>query len=234
MKLENVNYSRVAIIFFAQSEYRKIITKPILFCKRKNVALWRKMTERSFLEIKKTKLPIFIYDETCQKGKTFGDKLSTAVNFIFANGYDKVVIIGIYCPKLSHKNLLNAATKLKTRNSVLGADFNGGIYLIGVLKATLNTKVFSSISWQTITVCRDLKLLFNTERCIILPRLSDFNCTSDLKNFLKNLTFSASLKNLLMSLTTEIKATKDNLFFLQHMNLLIVVITKVHLNFQEF
>lgn len=210
MKLESDYCSGTAVLLFAQSEYKESISKPITCQNRQSIVLWRKMNERALKTIKKTNLPFFISDEACQKGKTFGDKLSGAISKVFANGYDKVIVIGNDCPNLKCGHLLEAFFKLKTTDAVLGADFKGGVYLIGVSKVAFNAKVFSTFSWQTCTVFNELRLHFNNYSCSFLPRLKDFNRSSDLKDVLKKLSFSDSFRSLLVSLTQENTIATNN------------------------
>jgi len=214
MNLEGMFYSKTAILLFAQSEYRESVCKPITGLNRQDIVLWKKMNERVLKTIKRAKLPFYISDKDNQIGKTFGDKLSGAVSEVFAKGYEKVLVVGNDCPSLNYKHLLEALIKLKTSDSVLGADFNGGVYLIGVSKVAFNTKAFSAVSWQTSTVFNELRLLFNNYSCSILPRLNDFNRSSDLKEVLKNLSFTDSFRSLIMSLSQEVTVAVDNKSFL--------------------
>lgn len=209
MKSESNYCSETAILFFAQREFEESISKPITCQNRQSIMLWRKMNERALKTIKKTNLPFFISDEACQNGNTFGDKLSGAISKVFARGYEKVIVIGNDCPKLKCDHLLEASAKLKTTDAVLGADFKGGVYLIGVSRVSFNTKAFSAVSWQTSTVFNELRLHFNNCSCSFLSRLNDFNCRSELNEVLRNLSFSDSFRSLLMSLTQKIIVDRD-------------------------
>jgi 2-phospho-L-lactate guanylyltransferase (CobY/MobA/RfbA family) len=214
MNLEGMFFSKTAILLFAQSEFRESVSKPITGLNSQDVGLWKKMNERVLKTIKRTKLPFYISDEDRQIGKTFGDKLTGAIHKVFAKGYDNVIVVGNDCPSLNYKHLLEAFVKLKTNDSVLGADFNGGVYLIGVSKVAFNTKTFSAVSWQTPKVFNELRLYFNHHSCFFLPRLNDFNRSSDLKDALKSLSFSDNFRSLLMSLNQEVTVSINRESFL--------------------
>lgn len=189
-----------AILLFAQSENIESVSKPIACQKKQNVLLWKKMNGRVLKTIQKTNLPYFISDETGQTGTTFGEKLTHSIQELFNKGFEKVIVIGNDCPELKSSQLHDAALKLQVHDFVLGANFNGGSYLIGVTQSALNVQGFSSLAWQTSTVLNDLQVLFNNNTVAFLPNLNDCNSRSDFKKAVHNLSFLDGFKNLILSL----------------------------------
>ncbi len=195
------NYSTtIAILLFAQSENIESISKPIICKKKQDKLLWKKMNDRVFKTIKKTNLPFFISDETSQTGNTFGEKITHSINALFVKGFEKVIVVGNDCIELKLHHLLEASNKTQTNDFVLGADFNGGAYLIGVSKSVFDANKFETISWQTPSVFNELQLLFGKQNIALLPRLNDCNTIYDLKKAVNKLPFSDYFRNLFHSL----------------------------------
>ena len=199
MNLLKSNSSTTAIILFAKSEEIESAAKLIAPSAKQNLLLWKKMNDMVLKTIQKTKLPYFISNETNQVGTTFGEKITHSIQEIFAKGFQNVIIVGNDCIELKAKHLLNAAQNLQTNSCVLGADYNGGVYLIGVSKSGFNTGQFESIQWQTKNVFSALQTLYQKQAIVYLPILADCNSTSDFKKTLHQLPYFSRLKKILLS-----------------------------------
>lgn len=199
MNLKKDFSTTTAILLFAQSEKIESTIKPIASCSKRNVFLWKKMNSMVLKTIKKTELPYFISDENNQVGSTFGEKISDAVQAIFAKGFEKVIMVGNDCVELKAQHLLQAEINLKTTNLVLGEDFSGGAYLIGVTKSNFKADLFQAIPWQTKVVLSALKTLYENQSIAYLPCLNDCNDAFDFKKAIHKLSFSNSLRNILLS-----------------------------------
>lgn len=203
-------YSKItAILFFAKSENSECNSKPITCQQKQDELLWKTMNEHGLKTIQKTNLPYFISDETSQIGNTFGDKITYSIQKIFNKGFEKVIVIGNDCIELQADHLLEASRKLQTDDFVLGADFNGGAYLIGVSKKVFNADEFKTISWQTPSVFDELLIIFSKHTLELLPCLNDCNSRSDFKKALHKLSFSNPFKILILSILQN-KSTKIN------------------------
>lgn len=200
MKLSMKDSTTTAILLFAKSEKTESASKPIVSYKKQNDLLWKKMSENVLRTVQKTKLPYFISDENSQLGNTFGEKITHAINTVFAKGFQKVIVIGNDCPELKPYHLLEANNQLQTRELVIGADYHGGAYLIGVSKSGFNAREFSSIAWQTSSVFETLQDVFSKQEIALLPCLNDCNNTFDFKKAVQNLSFSDSFRNEILSL----------------------------------
>lgn len=199
-----------AILLFAQGEKAESVSKPIACQKKQNVLLWKKMNDRVLKTIHKTNLPYFISDENSQTGNTFGEKISHSIQTIFDKGFEKVIVIGNDCLELKSNHLFEAAIKLQTNDVVLGADFNGGAYLIGVSKSSFNATEFATITWQTQFVFKELKQLFKEIKTAFTHNLNDCNSAFDFKKAVHKLAFSDSFKNLIFSLLQNKTAVNND------------------------
>jgi len=188
-----------AILLFAQSEKVESGLKPIALCKKQNVLLWKKMNEKALKTIQKTNLPYFISNETNQVGNTFGKKITHAIQEIFAKGFEKVIVVGNDCVALNAKHLLQAERDLQRNDLVIGADFSGGAYLIGLTKSKFKAEPFRTIPWQTKKVFSALQNLYNTQPIGFLPSLGDCNSASDFKKALYHLPYFSAFKKILLS-----------------------------------
>jgi hypothetical protein len=189
-----------AILLFSQGGNIESVSKPITCQKKQNVLLWEKMNNRVLNTIQKTNIPYFISDGTTQIGNTFGEKITHSIQEVLKKGFEKVIVVGNDCIELRVQHLLDASHKLQTNDVVLGADFNGGAYLIGVTKSSFNAAKFAIISWKTSTVFEELNHLFINQDIAFTARLHDCNTTSDFEKTIPNLSFSASFKNFILSL----------------------------------
>lgn len=190
---------RTAILLFAQSDSAETVVKPIAHSKMQSTLLWHKMNEKVLQTIRKTKLPFFKSDENTQEGISFGEKLSHAVQGVFDQGFDKVIIIGNDTPGLTLQHIKKAYSSLQDTDLVLGPDHKGGAYLIGLSKSNFKKHLFATISWRTSQVIKQLKT-FSTHKCVVLKPLSDFNTSSDLSAVLKELSYITRIKSNLLSL----------------------------------
>lgn len=200
MKFTKEYPKTTAILLFAQSENAESISKPIAYQKKQSLLLWKNMNKRVLKTIQKTNLPYFISDENNQIGSTFGEKIAHAIQNTFNKGFEKVIVIGNDSIELKANHLLQANTKLQTNDVVLGADFNGGAYLIGVSKSSFDTDTFTAIPWQTRTVFKALQILFCQKKTVVLPSLNDCNSPFDLKKTLSKLSFSDNFRNLVYAI----------------------------------
>jgi len=199
--LKNYTYtSKTAILLFALSENVEHISKPIATNTKQNVLLWKKMNERVLKTIQKTKLQYYHSNEINQIGSSFGEKLTNAILQLFNKGFEKVIIIGNDCPELKSHHLIEASSQLQKNDFVLGANYNGGAYLIGVTKSALNLEDFKTIKWQTTTVFNELRTLCKKSTLEILQSFNDCNNASDFKKIVAKLSFLDNLRHLILSL----------------------------------
>lgn len=82
-----------------------------------------------------------------QQGENLGARLQQAFSAAFAEGFQKVVVIGADCPALSPQILAEAFCLLEKNDVVLGPARDGGYYLVG-LRAP-HAELFTQVAWGT-------------------------------------------------------------------------------------
>ncbi|MFB0905173.1 MAG: DUF2064 domain-containing protein [Nonlabens sp.] len=200
MNLDSKYSFSTAILLFAHSDKVQSALKPIAYNKKQNEVLWHKMNERALALVQKTKLPYFISDESTQQGVSFGDKLSHAIQSVLDRGYDKVIVLGNDSPGLHLNHLQEAFLELQDKSVVLGPDFKGGTYLMGLSKIYFNKEAFAKIDWQTSKVFEQLQALYSAQKLGITAPLNDCNSKNDFKKLLQNLRFRSTFRSVLASL----------------------------------
>ena len=149
-------------------------------------------------------LSLHIINEHHQKGETFGEKLSNAIEEVFNIGYEKLIVIGNDCPQLTVAHIEKAAHALDNNNVVLGPDNHGGVYLIGLTKNVFTKEVFETKQWQTASLFNQLQSLYFEETFFQLPQLADVNTFEDLKSIKDSLPATHKLKALVISLLASL------------------------------
>ena len=98
----------------------------------------------------------------------------------FADGYEKVVIIGSDLPDLEERHILEAFEQLNTNDVVLGPAKDGGYYLLGMKK--LHPQIFQDKKWGTTSVREET--LKNLEKVTVhlLEELNDVDVLEDIEN----------------------------------------------------
>ncbi len=120
-----------------------------------------------------------------QEGGDLGERMKTAFQQAFLEGFERVVIIGCDSPTLCAFHIEEAYEGLANNSVVLGPSLDGGYYLIGA-KTPLVPALFSRMDWGTETVlCETLKRLNAAQRPYhLLPFWYDIDLPGDL-TFLK-------------------------------------------------
>ncbi|CAL2089369.1 DUF2064 domain-containing protein [Tenacibaculum sp. 190524A02b] len=171
----------VAVLIFANSSSQETKQKSL----PQGSELFDYLNHRVIQVAKKTSFDIVLFDETLQKGKTFGERFTNAIETIFAKGYHKVIAIGNDSPDLKTKHLKKAFTQLDNQQSVLGPSLDGGAYLIAFHKKHFNKQQFLQLPWQTNLLFTTLhQLLLQHTKVTSLTYLKDIDSFDDLKYFL--------------------------------------------------
>jgi hypothetical protein len=87
-----------------------------------------------------------------QQDEGLGVRLEQAIAGAFAEGVERLVVIGIDCPLLKRADLVTSLEMLRSTDVVLGPAEDGGYYLIG-LRAP-QPSLFAGIDWGTEHVLR--------------------------------------------------------------------------------
>lgn len=137
------------------------------------------------------------YSYVAQSGGTLGEKMKNAFEYVFAENFSKVIIIGSDSPDLPEDFLGQAFSALDSNDVVIGPADDGGYYLIGFSYDHFLPEVFEAISWSSDRVFEQtVNILKQHQRKVyLLPQWSDVDTLADLKSLVsrnKNTAFTKS------------------------------------------
>jgi len=117
-----------------------------------------------------------------QHGADLGKRMENAFIQAFADGMDKVVLVGSDIPRLSVSIIGQAFNALATKDAVIGPAHDGGYYLIGFNRSTFLPDIFQGIAWSTDSVYNETMNIFDKAGFSIhvLAGLSDVDTLRDL------------------------------------------------------
>lgn len=120
-----------------------------------------------------------------QVGANLGERLHHAFSNAFAQGYQRVVVIGSDSPDLPAPILQTALSALQSHDAVIGPSTDGGYYTLGFTATGFLPAVFEGIAWSTETVfATTLKRLQDAQRTILkLPTWYDIDTIATLRQF---------------------------------------------------
>ena len=81
-----------------------------------------------------------------QQGSNLGERMHNAFKKGFADGYDRIVLIGSDLPNISETHINSGLEKLLTQDIVFGPAEDGGYYLVGLNK--MHAFVFKNKPWS--------------------------------------------------------------------------------------
>jgi uncharacterized protein len=92
------------------------------------------------------------YRLVAQRGDSFGERLLTTAQDLFAHGFASVCLIDSDSPTVPREAFAMAVDALRREGDriVLGPSYDGGYYLIGMKQ--LHPEIFANITWSTASV----------------------------------------------------------------------------------
>lgn len=117
-----------------------------------------------------------------QTGNNLGARMLNAFSESFTAGYKKTIIIGTDCPDINYNTISDTFNLLNNHDLVLGPATDGGYYLIGLCKISI--ELFNNIEWSSDKVLKKTlnianKLNFNYK---LLDFRADIDTIADLNN----------------------------------------------------
>lgn len=113
-----------------------------------------------------------------QTGSSFNKRFNNAISKTFQLGYEELIIIGNDSPDLTTQHLIETLKNLSKAKIVVGPSQDGGIYLLGLTKNSLTSKI--KARWNTSFVKDDILIQFNSEKIYLLEQLKDIDSHQDL------------------------------------------------------
>lgn len=189
----------IAILFFSRSAESEAAEKSLAAdgSLAVNTRLAEELISHTERQIAQSKLPCIPFDESRQRGHTFGERFANAFGQLFAMGFDYVISVGNDTPGLKTGHLEKAAQKLITGEAdvVLGPARDGGTWLTAYSKAAFDADKFRELPWQS---SRLFQAILNTLEegfsVSCLSRLADIDDAKTLWLFLNG--FNRRLRNL--------------------------------------
>jgi rSAM/selenodomain-associated transferase 2/rSAM/selenodomain-associated transferase 1 len=117
---------------------------------------------------------------TPQQGASLGDRMNSAVEKAFAEGFRRVVVIGTDCPQLQPSHLQKAFSSLSETDVTIGPAIDGGYYLLGMRDHF--PQVFDDIRWGSESVLQEtLQRVKQIQKSVtLMAMLSDVDFPEDL------------------------------------------------------
>ncbi len=134
-----------------------------------------------------------IYAKRTQQGADLGIRMAHAFTEAFADGFEKVCIIGSDMYDLDQATLETAFTALNTADYVLGPAEDGGYYLLGMKRFT--PSLFTAKKWGEPTVLEATLSDLENEKVHLLPERNDVDTYEDIKDVAVFHPFIKHLKN---------------------------------------
>lgn len=121
------------------------------------------------------------YRRLLQQGDDLGARMQHAFAWGFAQGYERILIIGSDCAQLTVEYLQDAFSHLQHHDAIVGPAKDGGYYLLGLRQ--MIPALFHQKAWSTDQVFTStLQDLLRLEKAFyLLPTLSDVDFEEDLK-----------------------------------------------------
>jgi len=153
-------------------------------------------------------MPVFHITEDQQTGNSFGQRFTNAMQFVFDQGFEKIVTVGNDSPHLNKGHFETALSNLKHNKSVIGPSADGGFYLMGLHRSDFVKSDFEKLSWQTSELKEEIVELLSrsSKEVFLLSALFDIDSLWDVKIISKNT--SGLARNVLEVLRTLISTTK--------------------------
>lgn len=195
---------KTAILIFANSAQQEAVNKPF----RKSSAIFDVLNKQTLQKVKRSKLPYFLISEEEQKGETFGERYTNAIQFVYDQGFENVITVGNDTPQLQTSQLIETAKKLEENPIILGPSKDGGYYMMGLNKSQFNLETFLNLPWQTSQLTKRISRLLSARKIkiVFLKMLADIDNISDAKSVLNDFrNISAKLKKILLSLFSSEK-----------------------------
>lgn len=125
--------------------------------------------------------PIKSFQFHLQKGANLGEKMASAFDFHFKEGFNKLLLIGSDCPEINISVLNEAEQALDHHDVIIGPAVDGGYYLIAMKK--VHYELFEDMQWSQAQVLENTiqKAKIHFLSTYLLKTLSDIDDLADLK-----------------------------------------------------
>lgn len=188
-----------AILVFANSAQKELANKTM----PKGELLFEGLIEDTLQKVHATGLPFFHFSDAQQKGATFGERFTNAIQEVFQNGFENIITIGNDTPQLKTSHLLQAHAALQAEKTVLGPSLDGGFYLMGIHQSNFDSDSFKKLPWQQFNLFHRISALLDIADSVLhqLPMLRDIDTFNDVKRLAS---FRKSISSTLLRLLASV------------------------------
>lgn len=172
---------------------------------KSNTNIAKRLIQRTIQTAAESGLPCIVFTEAEQKGNSFGEKLSNAVQYVLEKGFQKLIVIGNDCLQLNKAHIQEACILLQTNDTILAPTTKGGVYLLGITKNSFDKESFQNISWQSASVYIELLYTASLKNLSVssLQVFDDVSGFSDLKKQITLLFFADVFRKYIISLVAS-------------------------------
>ncbi len=118
-----------------------------------------------------------------QTGSDLGERQLNSLIEAFNMGYEKAIVMVTDCPDIEPDFIMGAIVTLDHGDAVIGPCEDGGYYLLGMKKETLDPHIFDGVEWGTDSVLGSIRS--NSEKLGItlfeMPLWYDIDTVKDLQ-----------------------------------------------------
>ena len=126
--------------------------------------------------------PIGTFEYVPQIGADLGQRMEGLMQWAFARGAERVVLVGSDSPSLPASYIDEGLALLREKEVVLGPSTDGGYYLVGRRKG--ESRIFEGVAWSTEMVFEQTLARLGTQTLGLLPPWYDVDTPEDAE-FLK-------------------------------------------------
>lgn len=175
------------ILFFSRTPESEANFKKLHPSKRKNLQLHTFLYRHTLKKIQKSRLSYLIINEEDQKGSSFGERLSNAIDKTF-DTYDNVIVLGNDCPNLDTSVITKTLQLLHIGQQVVGKEKDGGTYLLGLKKEYWDKYSFTHLPWNTKDLFSEVLKAFQIDQVSILNQI--YIDIDDIRSLLGSIRFA--------------------------------------------
>lgn len=180
--------AHTAILFFSRSASAESAAKP--FDKKNNKKaeqLAHYFIQHSLRTARKTKLPLITCFSQQQRGDHFGERLANAIESVWDQGFQHVIVMGNDCLSLTPAHILNSARSLHKNPLVMSPAQDGGVNLIGLDRSHYDRQTFTTLAWESDQLQQSWNAYAKNlqSQILWLDTLRDIDHVADLYSFLK-------------------------------------------------
>jgi glycosyltransferase A (GT-A) superfamily protein (DUF2064 family) len=201
--------SSTALLLFTRTASQEAAAKKFVRSdKTKSEKVSQRLIQHSLRQVQQSGLPYFVISPEKQRGNSFSERFTNAIEEVFAKGYQHVIAIGSDAPQITAGLLVHAAGAMEQSSILLGPDKRGGIYLLGISSKSYCRKTLLGFRWNSADLFSDFIEWKNNCNvgCAILPILKDVNGEGDLHSLLQQKSIGLQLLNALLRIIAACKA----------------------------